>query len=94
MKFLLPAAAIAAMVCTVLVTLTAVVFCLGMGANSSPAQIRTLKLSMAGFSLLGVGGIVAGILLMRAGLHGWAAGVAFAPAAIMFIIFIVALIIK
>lgn len=94
MKFLLPAAAIAAMLCTVLATLTAIFFCMGMGANASPVEIRNLKLGMAGFSLLGVAGIVAGVFLMRAGQHGWAAGAAFAPAVIMLLIFIVALIIK
>ncbi|MEO7412188.1 MAG: hypothetical protein ABIZ81_02430 [Opitutaceae bacterium] len=94
MKSLLPAAAIAAMICTALVTLTAAVFCMAMGANSSPSELRVLKLWMAGLSLLGAGGIVAGILLMRAGQHGWAVGAALIPVAIMFIIFIGALIIK
>lgn len=94
MKSLLPAAAIAAMIGTVIVTLTAVVFCMGMGANATPAGIRTLKLWAAGFSLLGIAGVAAGIFLMCAGQHGWAAGAALTPAVIMVIIFIVSLLIK
>lgn len=83
---------IAAMVCTAIATLVAVVFCMGMGANASPAQIRELKLWMGGLSLLGVAGIVAGIFLMRAGQSGWAAGVAFVPTLIFGLILFVALI--
>ena len=94
MKSLLPAAAIVAMIATVLATLTAVVFCMAGGANSTPEQIRALKLWMAGLTLLGVAGITAGIFLMRAGQHGWAAGAAILPAVIMVLILIVALIIK
>ncbi|MFZ1687731.1 MAG: hypothetical protein WAU70_09930 [Flavobacteriales bacterium] len=89
MKTMLP---IAAMVCTAIATLVAVVFCMGMGANASPAQIRELKLWMGGLSLLGVAGIVAGIFLMRAGQSGWAAGVAFVPTLIFGLILFVALI--
>ncbi len=91
MKFLLP---IAAMICTVLSTLTAVVFCAGMGANASPEQIRALKLWMAGLSLLGAAGIVASIFFMRAGQHGLAAALAFAPTAIIVVIFIIAMIVN
>ena len=94
MRSLLPAAAVVAMICTVLATLTAVVFCMGMGANATPAAIRALKLWMAGLSLLGVGGIVVGIFLMRAGQHGRATGAAILPAVVMLITFIVALVIK
>ncbi len=93
MKSLLPAAAIAAMIVTVLVTLCAVVFCMAGGANSTPAQIRALKLWMAGLSLLGAGGVTAGILLMRAGQHGWAAGAAILPSLVMVIILIVSMIV-
>lgn len=64
MKHILPSLAI---VCTVLATLTALVFCMAGGANSTPAQIRALKFWMAGLSLLGVAGVVVGIFLMRAG---------------------------
>jgi hypothetical protein len=88
MKLLLP---ILAMICTVLVTLTALVFCMAGGANSTPAQIRALKFWMAGLSLLGLAGIVAGVFLMRAGLPGWAAGAAFLPTVIMAIILMIAL---
>lgn len=88
MKFILP---ILAIVATAIMTLTAVVFCLGMGANSSPAEIRALKLWMGGLSLLGLAGIVIGIILLRSGQTGWAAGVAIGPAVIILIIFIVAL---
>ena len=91
MKPLLLIITVVAMLCTALATLTAIVFCLGMGANSTPAQIRALKLWMAGFSLLGVGGIGGGIFLLRSGQPGWAATVSFLPAVIMVLIFIVAL---
>ena len=94
MKFLLLAAAILAMICTVVTTLTAVVFVMSMGANATPEQIRALKLWMAGLSLLGCSGIVVGNFLMRAGEHGWAAGAAILPAVIMMLIFIVAMLIK
>ncbi len=92
MKSLLIAATIVAMLGTVLATLTAVVFCLGMGANAKPPEIRALKLWMAGLTLPGVAGITVGIFLLRAGQPGWAAGVSFAPAVIMGVIFLVALI--
>ena len=80
-----------AMLGTVLTTLTMLVFCLGMGANASPAGIRTLKLWMSGLSLLGLAGVVAGIVLIRAGQLRWAAGAAILPAVIMAMIFLVAL---
>lgn len=83
MKLILP---IGAMICTALATLTALVFCLAMGANSTPAQLRALKLWMGGLSLLGVAGIVVGIFLIRAGQPNWAAIVALAPTVIMSLI--------
>ena len=89
MKLLLP---IAAMICTAITTLTAVVFCMGMGANSTPAQIRELKLWMTGLSLLGLVGIVAGIVMVRTGQHGMAAVVAIAPTVIFALILFIALI--
>ncbi len=88
MKSFLP---ILAMVCTVLVTLTMVVMCAAMGANSSPAEIRALKLWMAGFGVLGGAGVMVGIFLMRGGQHNWAAGAAFLPTVIMAVVAIVAL---
>lgn len=88
MKLLLP---IIAMICTVLATLTAVVFCMAAGANSSPAQIRALKLWMAGLSLLGTAGVVVSIILIRAGQPGWASVAAFAPTVIFAIILAIAL---
>lgn len=87
MKMLLP---IAAMLCTACSTLMAVVFCMSMGANASPAQIRMLKLWMLGLSLLGIVGIAIGIHLMRTGQHGMAAGAAIAPTVIFAIILVVA----
>ncbi|HMP84219.1 MAG TPA: hypothetical protein PKA41_16090 [Verrucomicrobiota bacterium] len=88
MKLILP---ILAMVCTVLATLTALVFCLAGGANASPAQIRALKLWMAGISLLGVAGVTVSIFLIRAGQPGWAAVAAIAPTIIFGIILAIAL---
>ncbi len=78
------------MVCTLLATLTAIVFCLGMGANSTPAQIRALELWMGGCSLLGVSGVGAGIFLLRAGQPGWAAVAGLAPALVLGTILLVA----
>lgn len=88
MKLILP---ISAMICTALATLTAIVFCLAGGANSTPAQIRALKFWMAGLSLIGVAGIVVGVLLIRAGQTNWAAAAAFAPTVIFGIILGIAL---
>jgi hypothetical protein len=89
MKMILPSFA---MICTVIATVTALVFCLAMGANSTPAQIRALKLWMAALSLLGVAGVVVGFILMRAGQPDWASLAAFAPTLIFAIILGVALI--
>ena len=86
MKYLLP---VAAMVCTAFATLMAITFCLAGGANSTPEQIRALKIWMVVISLVGVAGITAGIFLMRASQFGWAAGAAFLPTVIFLIIFIV-----
>ena len=91
MKSLLP---ILAMVCTVLATLVSITFCLAGGANSTPMQIRVLKYVMLGVTLLGIAGVTAGIFLMRSGHHGWAAGAAFAPAVIMVLAFIIAMILE
>lgn len=88
MKTVLP---ILGMLITAVSTLTAVVFCLAMGANSTTAQIHALKLWMGGLSLLGLAGIVIGIVLLRAGQHGWAAGAAFFPTVVVAIIFVVAM---
>jgi hypothetical protein len=88
MKLLLP---ILAMIGTALATVTALVFCMAMGANSTPAQIRALKLWMGGLSLLGVAGVVAGIILIRAGQPNWAAVAAIAPTIIFALILGIAL---
>lgn len=77
---------ILAMICTALATLTALVFCMAMSANSTSGQIRAVKLWMGGLSLLGVAGIIIGVLLLRAGSPGWATGVSFAPVIIMALI--------
>lgn len=82
---------VAAIISTIVATLTAITFCLGMGANSSPGEIRMLKLWMLGFSAMGVAGIVAGVVLWRAGQTGYAAGAAFLPVPIILIIGIVAI---
>jgi len=88
MKLILP---ILAMVCSAFFTLSALVFCMGMGANAKPPEIRALKLWMLGFTLLGVAGVVVSILLIRANQHGWASLAAFAPTVIIWIIFLIAL---
>lgn len=79
------------MVCTVLATLTAIVFCLAGGANASPAQISALNLWIAGFSLVGLAAVVVGIILIRSGQPGWAALAAFAPTVIFGILLLVTL---
>lgn len=94
MKTMLTVVAIAAMLCTVFATLTAVVFCLGMGANASPAEIRSLKLWMLALSLIGVGGIGAGVYLLRVGQAGWAIGASFSPTVVFFAMLIVGLVRK
>lgn len=81
-----------AMICTVIATLTALVFCMAMGANSTPAQIRSLKLWIAALSLLGAAGVVVGCFLIRAGQPGWASLAAFAPTLIFAVILGIALI--
>lgn len=88
MKLLLP---ILAMICTALATLTALVFCMAGGANSTPAQIRALKMWMVVITLLGTAGEVAGFFLIRAGQPGWAAVAAIAPTVIFALILAVAL---
>lgn len=88
MKLILP---ILAMIATLLATLTAVVFCLAMGANAKPPEIRALKLWMAGLSLLGIAGVGVGIILIRAGQPGWASVAAFAPTVIFGLILAIAL---
>ncbi|MEO6005233.1 MAG: hypothetical protein ABIZ04_09575 [Opitutus sp.] len=87
MKAILP---IVGMVITLIVTLTAIVFCMLGGANSTPAQIHVIKLWMAGLSLLGLAGVVASIFLLRAGLHNGATWAAFSPSILILIIFIIA----
>lgn len=88
MKLLLP---ILAMIGTALATLTALVFCMAMGANSTTTQFRALKFWMAGLSLLGAAGIIVGIVLIRAGLPNWAAAAAFAPTILYAIILSISL---
>ena len=91
MKSMLVVASIFAMICAALFTGIAVVFCLGMGANAKPPEIRALKLWMLGLTLLGLAGIGSGIFLLRAGQPGWAAGISFAPVLIILVIFAVAM---
>ena len=88
---MLNAASILAMICTAIATLTAVVFCLGMGANAKPPEIRALKLWMLSLTLLGVAAIAVGIFLLRARQPGWSAGISFAPVVIIGVTFLVAL---
>ena len=87
MKVLLP---IAAMLCTVFFTITAVVFTASMGANASNEEVRVLKFWMIGLGALGLAGIVAGIMLVRTGRYAMAAGVAFLPTVLIFMVFLVA----
>ncbi len=88
MKLLLP---ILAMACTVMATLTGLVFCMAGGANSTPEQLRAIKIWMVVIALLGVAGVVVGILLIRAGQTGWASVAAITPTFIFGIILLIAL---
>lgn len=89
MKLILP---IMAIIATILATLTTLVFCMSMGANSTPAQLRALKLWMAGLTGLGVAGVVAGLYFIRAGQPNTGAAAAFAPTILFSILFVIALI--
>ena len=91
MKSMLTVTSTVAMIETAIGTLTAVVFCLGMGANAKPPEIRALKLWMLFLTLLGLAGLGAVIFLLRAGRPGWPAGISFAPVVIIGVIFLVAL---
>ena len=86
MKLFLP---ILAMLFTVVSTVVALVFCMAMGANSTPAQINRLKIWMCGFSLLAFAGIIVGIVLMRFGQTSWAAGIAFLPTVVITLVSII-----
>ena len=89
MQAILP---IVGMLITVLSTVTALVCCMLMGANSTPAQILALKLWMGGLSLLGLVGVVTSIVLLRSGQYNWATCVALFPTVVIVIIFLVAMI--
>jgi hypothetical protein len=80
-----------AVACTVLTTLMALTFCMGMGANATAAQIRAIKRWMAGLGLLGVAGIAAGFALMLSGAPGWASVAALAPTVVFALILFIAL---
>jgi len=88
MRFILPSLAL---VGTVLATLTGLVLCMAMGANAKPPEIRILKFWMAGISLMSLTGMAVGVRLMCASKPGWAALAAFAPAVILGITLLVAL---
>lgn len=92
MKILSITLTLAAMLCTVLTTLGAVVSCMAMGANAKPPDIRILKFWMLGLTILGLLGITAGVFLMRAGLLGWAAGASITPTLIIGMITLIVLI--
>ena len=91
MPHLLPFASILAMIATAVATLMMLVFCLAGGANSSPEQLRTIKLIMGSLSLLSLAGIVGGVFLLRGGLHGWSLGASIAPTLVMLAMLVVAL---
>lgn len=90
MKILLNVTSVLTMLATAFVTLSAVVFCMGMGANAKPGEIRVLKLWMLGLSLLGMAGIGTGIHLLRHGQPGWSIAASGSPSVIMVIILIIA----
>jgi hypothetical protein len=81
---------VAAIISSLLATLFAVTLCFAGGANASPSDIRMLKLWMGIFSAVGVAGVVAGIVLMRAGQANNAVGAAFAPTVFVIVVAIIA----
>lgn len=91
MNYILPILPILAMIGTGLSTLTAVVFCLGMGANAKPPEIRALKVWMLALTLLGGAGVTLGVILLRADQPTWAAIASITPTVIFGIILSVAL---
>ena len=88
MKLVLP---ILAILCTILITLAMLGFCMGMGATASPAQIQSLKMWMIGLSILSLAGVVVSLFLIS-GQPNLAAGIAILPSVIMFVIFVIALV--
>ena len=83
--------AIVAMLATGMVLLVMLVFCMAMGANSSPAEIRSLKFWMLGLTAMSLAGIVAGIVFLRLGQSEWSVGASILPAVVMGVIALVAL---
>lgn len=53
-------------------TLMILVVAMASGANSTPEQIRQLKLFMLGAGVVGLGCVAVGILLIIKGFPGWA----------------------
>jgi len=76
------------------VAVLSLTMCMAMGANSSPTALRVLKYLMIGITLLALGGMTTGIILLRAAHPGWAIAATLAPAAIMVLAFIVSLVLK
>ena len=91
MKAMLVVLALIAMFCTAATTLGAVVFCLAMGANAKPPEIRALKFWVLGLTLLGLVGISIGIYLLRVNQPGWGAGVSVSPTFVIGVITLVVL---
>ncbi|MBL9127545.1 MAG: hypothetical protein JNL97_07860 [Verrucomicrobiales bacterium] len=91
MKALQVVAVLLALAGTGLTTVTAVVFCLGMGANATEAQLRSIEAWAWGLSLMGAAGMAGGITLLRLGRPGWAVGIAVAPCFVFLSILVVAL---
>jgi hypothetical protein len=77
--------AILAMAASVLVGLTAITLLLAGGANSSEAQITTLKRMMLGVGLLCIGSLAGAIVALVQGRPGLASTVGIAPAVIILI---------
>lgn len=90
MTYLLYLIAVLAICCTVVITLTAIVFCMSMGANLSPEEIRLLRNWVFGFTVLGIAGVMIAVLLMRSGFPGWGAIAATIPCIISIVVFVVA----
>ncbi len=89
MKTVLLVSAIASMICTVGFTIMMLVLCIAGCANSTPEQLRTIKLTAGGFSLLAFLGIVGGAWLLYTGKPGLAIAVALFPTVAMMVTFVI-----
>ena len=88
MKYLTITLASLAIAVGVLGTLMVLVFAMASGANSTPEQIRLIKLVMLTSGIVGVGCVVGGIVLIVKGFPGWASLVGALPMIFVFVMMV------